>query len=45
MKSNNPLSSMHPVENINFSPQYFYYHKKINKTKIKDQMVSHVLPA
>ena len=36
---------MHPVENINFSPQYFYYHKKINKTKIKDQMVSHVLPA
>ena len=36
---------MHTVENINFSPWYFYYQEKIHKTKIKDQMVSHMLPA
>ena len=36
---------MHPVENINSSPRYFYYQEKINKTKIEAQMVSRMLPA
>eukprot|EP00069_Balaena_mysticetus_P013005 bmy_21918T0 len=46
VKSDNvPLSTMLPVENINFNQPYLYYQEKINKTNIKDKMASDTLPA